>query len=399
MKALIISVGTGTQQTKQVAKNLANALAYSIKHHNPDKTFFITTKESQETTLPLILPQVKVQNYETIVIKDPDNVQDIYETLQPQIQKIKQNFSQTVIDYTSGTKAMTAALAILATIYEASELSYITGKRKGGIVQPGTEQIVSVRPYFATTQQKIKTAKEFFNKNQFSAAIAILQQIRKATQDPGIINEIKPLLNLAKAYELWDKFQHEKAWEILKKIKNENLNQNKKFLAQLVNKKQKNEVPEPYLIADLINNAERRAEEKKYDDATARLYRTIELIAQHTLKNEYQMDTSNIPTHTLPQNLIRKWGITPETKTIKTSLQQNYELLEAKNHPLGKKFQQDKKLKDLLSKRNTSILAHGQTPVTQQTYSQLHQKTIEYAKTTINNLEELIQDSKFIKWK
>ena len=399
MKALIISVGTGTQQTKQVAKNLANALAYSIKHHNPDKTFFITTKESQETTLPLILPQVKVQNYETIVIKDPDNVQDIYETLQPQIQKIKQNFSQTVIDYTSGTKAMTAALAILATIYEASELSYITGKRKGGIVQPGTEQIVSVRPYFATTQQKIKTAKEFFNKNQFSAAIAILQQIRKATQDPGIINEIKPLLNLAKAYELWDKFQHEKAWEILKKIKNENLNQNKKFLAQLVNKKQKNEVPEPYLIADLINNAERRAEEKKYDDATARLYRTIELIAQHTLKNEYQMDTSNIPTHTLPQNLIRKWGITPETKTIKTSLQQNYELLEAKNHPLGKKFQQDKKLKDLLSKRNTSILAHGQTPVTQQTYSQLHKKTIEYAKTTINNLEELIQDSKFIKWK
>jgi CRISPR-associated protein (TIGR02710 family) len=295
---------------------------------------------------------------------------------------------------------MTAALAILATIHEANELSYITGKRKGGIVQPGTEQIVSIRPYFATTQQKLKTATEFFNKNQFSATITILTQIQKTTKDPEILNQIKPLLNLAKAYELWDKFQHEKAWKILKKIKNEKLNQNKKFLAQLINKKQKNQEPEPYIIADLINNAERRArEETKYDDATARLYRTIELIAQHTLKNKYQIDTSNIPPTTIPKNLIKKWNIQPNTKTIKTSLQQNYELLKAKNHPLGEKFLQDKKLQDLLKKRNISILAHGQTPVTKQTYNQLNKKVKEYARTTIKNLEELIQNSKFIKWK
>jgi CRISPR-associated protein (TIGR02710 family) len=400
MKALIISVGTGTKPTKQAAKSLADAIAYTIKHHNPDKTFFITTKESKETTLPLILAKTKNQSHKTIKIQNPDNIQEIYETLHPHLQKIKQKFNQLVIDYTSGTKAMTAALAILATIHEANELSYITGKRKGGIVQPGTEQIVSIRPYFATTQQKLKTATEFFNKNQFSATITILTQIQKTTKDPEILNQIKPLLNLAKAYELWDKFQHEKAWKILKKIKNEKLNQNKKFLAQLINKKQKNQEPEPYIIADLINNAERRArEETKYDDATARLYRTIELIAQHTLKNKYQIDTSNIPPTTIPKNLIKKWNIQPNTKTIKTSLQQNYELLKAKNHPLGEKFLQDKKLQDLLKKRNISILAHGQTPVTKQTYNQLNKKVKEYARTTIKNLEELIQNSKFIKWK
>ena len=102
------------------------------------------------------------------------------------------------------------------------------------------------------------------------------------------------------------------------------------------------------------------------------------------------------PTH---KNLIKKWNIQPNTKTIKTSLQQNYELLKGKNHPLGEKFLQDKKLQDLLKKRNISILAHGQTPVTKQTYNQLDKKVKEYAKTTIKNLEELIQNSKFIKWK
>jgi len=69
----------------------------------------------------------------------------------------------------------------------------------------------------------------------------------------------------------------------------EDLNQNKRFLGQL----QTAEEPEPYNIADLINNAKRRGtEEKKYDDAVARLYRTIELIAHHQLKTKYNIDPS-----------------------------------------------------------------------------------------------------------
>jgi len=60
----------------------------------------------------------------------------------------------------------------------------------------------------------------------------------------------------------------------------EHLAGNKQFLGQLIsNPKRENGKPEPYYVADLINNAERRAEESKYDDAVARLYRTMELIA------------------------------------------------------------------------------------------------------------------------
>lgn len=162
---------------------------------------------------------------------------------------------------------------------------------------------------------------------------------------------------------------------------------------------QKNQEPEPYLIADLINNAKRRAEEEqKYDDAIARLYRTIELIAQYRLKTKYKIDPSQAKIEEIPEELLKKWNI-PPTETVKLPLEKVYELLKTKNDELGQKYLQDKKLRNLLSKRNTSILAHGLTPVTKETYKELHQKTIEYAKITVKNLDILIETSKFIKWK
>jgi CRISPR-associated protein (TIGR02710 family) len=395
-KALIISVGTGTAPTKKAVESLADAITFGIKHHNPDRVFFVVSKESQETTLPKILRQARLKNYETITIDDPDNIQQVYETLQPKIKQIKQQYDHISVDYTSGTKAMTSALTILGTVYEANVLSYITGKRKGGITQHGTEQIRIIQPHFAIVEQKIKTAIQFFNQNQFNATITVLTQIEKTTTDPKITNRTKLLKNLAMAYALWDRFQHQKAFQMLRKIEKEELNQNKRFLGQLLNVKE----PEPYYIADLINNAKRRGtEEKKYDDALARLYRTIELIAQFTLKQKYNIETSNANPEQIPKQLLEKWKISPATEKVKLTLEKDYELLNVKGHYLGKKFIEDKKLKDLLLKRNTSILAHDLKPVNQKTYIELNQKTIRYAKAIIKNLNQLLEDSMFIKWK
>lgn len=397
MKALIISVGTGTKQNTHAIKSLAGAMARSVNHHNPDKVFFVTSSQSRENTLPIILEKTKLpqQKYEIIELSDPDNIQDVYETVEPYFKKIKAQYDNIVVDYTSGTKAMTAALAILATLHEAQELSYITGKRVGGIVQAGTERIIAIQPYFATTEQKIKQAIQFFNKSQYATAISILTQIKKTTSDPAIIERIKPLLQLAEAYDQWDKFQHQKAFEILKKIKREELSGNKRFLGQMLN----SEEPEPYFIADLINNAQRRAkEEQKYDDAVARLYRTMELIAQYKLKRDYNIDPSNTDIQKIPQRLLSKWNVQSETKILKLSLEKDYQLLEALDDAIGKTYAQDKKLKNLLSKRNTSILAHGLKPVSKDEYNQLYRRITKYAEETIPNLKRLLEDSKHVKW-
>ncbi len=398
MKALVISVGTGVKRDVHAIKSLAGAIAYSVKHHNADKVFFVTSKQGTANTLPIILEKtgLKQQKYEIIELDDPDNIQDVYEAVDIHFKRIKAQFDSVVVDYTSGTKAMTAALAILATLHEAQELSYITGKRVGGIVQTGTERIISIQPYFATTEQKIRQAIQFFNRSQYAATASILTQIQKTVRDPNIIERLKPLLHLAEAYNLWDKFQHQKAFKILKDIKKEELSGNKRFLGKMLSSAE----PEPYYIADLINNAKRRArEEQKYDDAVARLYRTIELTAQYKLKRKYHIDPSNADTQKIPQQLLKKWGIPQETKTLKLTLEKDYQLLEALGDTMGQKYTHDEKLKNLLSKRNTSILAHGLKPVNKDEYNQLYKKVKEYAEETIPNLNQLLEDSKFIKWK
>ncbi|MEM2319569.1 MAG: TIGR02710 family CRISPR-associated CARF protein [Candidatus Bathyarchaeia archaeon] len=400
MKALIISVGTGTRDSRKAVENLAEAIVKSIRHHNPHKVYLVATKESIETMVQGIIPKIKPIESEIIQIESPDNIQIIYENLKSKIKEIREKYDAITVDYTSGTKAMTAALAILATIFGADELSYITGKREAGIVQPGTEQIMPIRPYFIIAEQKIKEATQFFDRNQFHATIAILQQIKKTTKDPDIINQITPLLNLAKAYEQWDKFHHERAYKIIRRIKIPDLARNKQFLGTLISNLRKNDgEPEPYYIADLINNAGRRAEESKYDDAVARLYRTIELIAQYRLRKDYGINMSSVDVEKIPKELLQKWNIPQDQKTIKIGLNNSYELLDALGDALGQQYRNDKKLKDLLSKRNTSILAHGQTPITKQTYTQLYRKTLEYANTAVRNLEQLIKNSKFIKWR
>jgi len=394
-KALIISVGTGTKPSLEAIESLANAIAFSIENNHPDQTFFITSEESTKNTIPKILEKTKPQNFEIIKITNPDDIQQTYEELSQKLKEIRHNFDHITIDYTSGTKAMTGALTILGTIIEADTLSYISGKRKGGIVQQGTEKLNTVRPLFAITEQKIKVAIQFFNKHQFDSTLSILNQIEKTTKDQDLINKLTPLKNAAQAYQLWDKFQHQEAFEKLVQIKKETLNKNKRFLGQLTSSKEK----ETYYIADLINNTKRRGtDEKKHDDAVARLYRTIELLAQYQLKRKYNIEPSSVKPEDIPEALHKKWNLGPETQKIQISLEKAYELLQAKNDELGKKFAQDNELKNLLAKRNNSILAHGLNPVNKETYLRLYEKVIQYASLIIEKLDPLLQDSTFAEW-
>ena len=389
-------MGTGTEPSPEAIESLANAIAFSIENNNPDQTFFITSEEGMKNTIPKILEKTRSKNYEIVKIANPDDIQLTYEELSQKLKEIRQNFDHITIDYTSGTKAMTGALTILGTIIEADTLSYISGKRRGGIVQQGTEKLNTVRPFFAIAEEKIAVAIQFFNKHQFDSTLSILSQIEKTTKDQDLIDQITPLKTAAEAYQLWDKFQHSEAFQKLSQIKKEALNSNKRFLGQLVSSKER----EPYYVADLINNAIRRGtDEKKCDDAVARLYRTIELLAQYQLKRKYNIEPSSVKPEDIPKTLHRKWNIDPEIHKIQIPLEKAYGLLQAKDDELGKKWSQDKELKNLLAKRNTSILAHGLNPVDKETYMRLLKKATNYASLIMKSLDSLLEDSAFAEWK
>jgi len=395
-KALVISVGTGVRGTQEALDSLASAIAYSIKNCNADKVFFVVSQESREAILPLIISQIdKDKQYEIIRVRDPDDIQSCYQELSFKFKEIRGRFDFVTVDYTSGTKAMTGTLVILGSLYEADNLTYVAGERHNGIVTKGLEKIRSVRPYFITRERKLLKAISFFNQCRFDACLSIIEEIECGVPDTDWLSFYSnPLKQASLAYSAWDKFNHEDAFNCLKQVKLDAFAQNKAFLGKLLRDEEK----EPYYIADIMSNAQRRGEiEGKYDDAVARLYRVMELIGQYQLKKYGIEDTSSVSVEDIPQELKQEWHIEGKVK-IKIALEKDYRFLAAKGDKLGENFLQDKELRNLLSKRNSSILAHGLVSVTENTYYGLKAKTASYASQAVKNLNQLLDMSTFLKW-
>ena len=397
MKILFMTVGTGVGKGESRVKNLAHGLFSAIKEHDPKKVIFFGSEESKKTIEELkkiyegedlIMP-----SYEIVNIKNIDDFYDCFSRIEEKIKENENN--EIIIDYTSGTKTMTTSAAIAAMLYQKS-LFITKGKRgENGVVIPGTEEIKRQNLFAAYDKYAMDKAKEAFNSYRFEDAMNYLNQI-------VALNEKEIYKKIVEAYSLWDKFNHNEAWKILKNIKyGDVFNQNKSFLGMLDSKKEKGEIEE-FLIADLLNNAQRRIEEGKCDDAVARLYRCIEMIAQYRLKEKYKIDSSDVDTWRLKielrldDRIVEKYEKKRKNDKIRLALNEDLELLYDLKDDLGK-LKGDKLLQDLLSKRNSSILAHGITPIGKEIAYKFYDKVLEIAKKVIEGLEGKMEMAKFPK--
>ena len=393
-RALFMTVGTGRRDEKSI-KSLAHGLLVSITHYNPDRIAFFGSEESTET-----IESVKRQyyenrgeeliNYDFVTIDRIDDFDDCFETIKEEIRE-KEDY-EIVIDYTSGTKTMTMSAAICSMLYH-KKLSLVAGKRgENGIVVPGTEKIAEQSLYSAYDKLLFDQVKTLFNSYRFKDAKSVLNQI--------VISDGKEKFEqLIEAYDLWDKFGHRNAFKILGEISDMQISQNKGFLGKL-NRMEKYET---LILVDLINNASRRIEEGKYDDAVARLYRTIELIAQIKLAGEGLDDLSE--QKFMIEDLKRKKvdirgyeDYADEKGRLKLGLANKFNLLKDMGwEEADKVYLENNKLKDLLKKRNSSILAHGLEPVEKKTATELFDAVKEYAKIILPELNELLEDASFPK--
>jgi len=396
MRILFITVGTGVGKGEEKIKSLAHGILSSILQHNPDKVVFFGSEESKKTVEEIKKQYLEKEGkefhkkkYEFVKIDDIDDFSDCYEKMENRIKEYKKE--EIIIDYTSGTKTMTTTAAIIAMLYQ-KKLFLTSGKRgENGIVAPGTEEIKQQNLYLAYDKYSLEKAKEAFNSYRYEDAKNYLKQI-------VAMKERKDYEEIVEAYSLWDKFEHEKAREKMEKIKMDILNKNKSFLGRL----SKAKVREEFLIPDLLNNAYRRIEEGKYDDAVARLYRVIEMVAQYRLKAEHELNPSEIKWGDLEiklkeQKIMEKYEKKKDEKgIIRLSLNECYDLLKDLKDEVGK-VAEDKELKDLLKKRNFSILAHGIEPVSIEDANRLFNKAKEIAKKVLKNLDEYMEISEFSK--
>ena len=384
---LFMTVGTG-RKTKESIRSLAHGLLSAIIHYNPDQIVFFGSDNSKETVSSLKEQyheekKKEIADHEFIMITGVDDFNECFGKMRRKIEEYEDH--EIIIDYTSGTKTMTMSAAICSMLYH-NKLNLVSGERgEDGVVIPGTENQREQNLYSAYDELLFDKVKDLFNSYRFEDARSTLNEI-------VILEDREIYRKMIDAYDQWDRFNHNATFKTLEDVKDDRVSQNKAFLGKLVHNKDLK-----FFIVDLINNAARRIEEGKYDDAVARLYRTIELIAQTRLMNMKLIEEGRFKDYMvfairldmlkekLGDEAVNKYRDGQEENdmekgVIKVGLYRSYALLYDLNDELGLKFNGDRRLQNLLQSRNRSILAHGLAPVEKNAAEELFGIVVEYAR-------------------
>ena len=398
------------------------------------------------------------------IIPDAELLDESYRISKDVFSKFKnEDLYEVIVDFTGGTKTMGAGvtLAEVTGNYSNFELRYVGSKdsesrnKNGvGIIKDGSEfSKFQENPFTKFATLEFNRGKQFFNTYQFKAAVANFSLAEEKTDDENLEKLAGFYKKIVKFYDSWDKFNNDfEDWEdkqnskkgkltryfkfniendlendeyISKKIKENpefynKLLENIEFLNLKISIKNKNYKKDiEYYLPDLLNNAKRRIDERKFDDAVARLYRAMELIAQLNLKdldilfdrelrkrtffidrnkfilesNKRLVDISDVKTWPNYKECVEK-----NLLYFKVASHKSFELLKIFENDLAKEYLNDKNISNLISNRNKSILAHGLVPMGEDDAKDLYEAVLYYARKYNPNIDDLMELSKFPKF-
>ncbi len=374
-------------------------LVTAIQTYRPDRVYFFATKGPRGSRVtvdgegrpcrpqsgegePSIVAQTGLtpDRYEVIELEDPDDLSGLYEVFVKKLREVRLNDPDAtcIADYTGGSKSMGVAL-VLAALECGWELSLVRGHRPDLIkVANGTEWAARVDAAKIRVHQRLEEARRLFNAYAYTPALEILESMLRDVPVPRELKETISLwIALCRGFDAWDRFDHPQAYHILQTVQSHIVPQ-WRFLKRLMGQDR----PSGYEpVLDLLRNAERRAARGRYDDAVARLYRAVELLAQIRLRTTHGIDTGDVRAEALPEVLRPRyeqrrnaqmtlgWG-----QTLKLGLWEAYGLLADLNDPLGLAIRaREDRLRDALARRNNSILAHGTSPIQKEEYQRIHE--------------------------
>lgn len=437
--ALILTIGKATEP--------------SIKRINqlkPDLVYFIHSKKSKENSL-LIIEETEIDNYKFKLLSNHEDLEDSFTNSLECINELEKENYEISIDFTVGTKPMVAGLAMASTekgykplyLGESDENSR---HEDMGPVKSGMEETkIQENPYENYAINEFKGGRNFFDKYQFLSSYENFLNAKYKLKYPDLKERLEIFIKIVSFYDAWDKFNDEinnvplniyLENEIINEINN-NVNLKKYFSEEIphfhkqiwrnhifLSNKLSNKLSDSliYYLPDLLNNAKRRIDEGKYDDAVARLYRTMELTSQIRLNQYNLFDISCIndkKTFSIDKNKVKhklnksvlaeidSWNPygwdKNSTKFLDLDLSKSYRLLKYVSR--GNKYNLSKSTKKIVSnfykinpkiqKRNTSILAHGLRPLTKKEAEELFKLVLNHSKKLHENIEKEMEMAKF----
>lgn len=398
VKALLVSAGVDLAPT-----------IFAINRLRPEALCFFVSEARRGEIDREIIPKIEQppRQWDQIVTPDPEDLVQCCRVLLREIPALVSRWgvepSQLTIDDSGGTKTMAAALALCAAEASSSFHAVVSKEEaKGGTeVTVGGEARALYRgnPWDELAASGRREAAAAFNQARYREAADVFRKIEKRVSG-GAKPLYKSLVELSEGYALWDAFDYREGWNRLQTAKKglemsalfggppglkeivSRLKENLSFLEKLVMGAKE---IKPELFLDLLSNARRRAQtEKKVEEATVRLLRALEVLAQARLAERGfqfdRIDPDRLPA-SLKADFVQKYT-SPLDGRIKLDLLGDYRLLKEVGDPLGIAFdQQWNALKIPLEARERSILGHGFTPMPAERYQQLWELVLKISGT------------------
>lgn len=333
-------------------------------------------------------------NLNVLILKDLNDMDYVFERFKYKINEFPN--SDIIINYTNGSKKLSAAAIIIARLYGF--------KIQEKFVIEDTSKLTEFNVVEENTSGSIMyIVKKLFNNYSFIIAKELLEE---NFNDLNMVEQrFSEIIDL---YSKWDSFDYTyKDYNSLidfftnLEVLSDNIN-SLKILSD-----KNNDLFNSYKIADLINNSKRRIEEGKYDDAVIRLYRTLELIAEVELSEKYGIKKNDIHINDLKELNIDKKSIQTIIDRLdykypkyNISLKSSFFLLQKLYDDVGKHYYYNKnQYQQLFQKRNISILVHGNYTYNVVEVNQMYELIVSMAKKYDKNIDKYLEATKFPKFK
>lgn len=302
-KVIVLTVGTGNKE--QLESSLYVPLMKSIETDCWDRIILLPSQRTVEYANE-IKNRVSGLSVDICPIPDEESENDADASfahfdriLGELIDADGVNPQDITLDFTRGTKAMSAALVLAGVSRGIPELRYIEGMRGAqGNVIPGKEKIRQICADVAGARQQINLAERLMLRGDFAAVHAIYQRIHLALEKlPERLHaRLKAYAHVAAIYAAWDRFDYRQAHDLL--VKHREIVSEagefrptldmEKWIGRLSDHPNRDNHKEMaaylrHLSCDLLANAERRYRDGLFEDAGVRWYRLLELIGQARL--------------------------------------------------------------------------------------------------------------------
>lgn len=318
----------------------------------------------------------------TVPADDPNGV---YAGLIEQFDRLHAQYpgAQVTVDFTGGTKSMSAGAVLAVASRPGTKLQVITGRRNDLIrVVDGTQDAVPLATDRILIERQIALLRDIWGRYGYQeAAEGFERLVREARDRPGVSSDLYGRLKfwagLGRAFAAWDRFDRTQAAQHIRHPARRAGPELRRLaaLADALLGRDKAGTPAPLVLFDLLRNAERCAARGRHDDAVARCYRLWEWTVQWLLETDSGIRTDGIEPGRVPADIAGEilGGLEETHGRYKIGSSRAWKLYH-RLHPAseaaafwnatdGGGKTNTKRYEQFSLIRNMSILAHGAQPI------------------------------------